>query len=249
MICWCCSLWYLKYQTCVSGALAWMRQITWKHLNCSLCISARHPQGLLCVQNTWVLRCCCGGAYQPAVVHVGRSMVRAPVFSSFQRKQVKVSAPSSLRPLCSGMPWPSSRRVSSARCFEPWIKMYVYQMSFSALLVCSWLTWVGFFSYGVIEKFVVTSYLHEKPHVCWVALMKSSDPSLDETKLILAYLGMSLFWTLCHEKWQESTQVACFDMCLARGGLLKWSFPMFIVFNYPLVRLCFELWEKLMLRE
>lgn len=82
-----------------------------------------------------VLRCCGVGAYQPGAVCEGRSAVRAPMFSSFQLRRVKVSAPSSPHPLCSGMPWPSSQRVSSARCFEPWTKTYVYQMLLPVLLV------------------------------------------------------------------------------------------------------------------
>lgn len=87
------------------------------------------------------------------------------VFSSFQLRQAKVSAPSSLHPLCSGMPWPSSRRASSARCSEPWIKMYVYPVLLPSLLASSGSSPVGFWSYVILEQFVVTGYLHAKPRL------------------------------------------------------------------------------------
>lgn len=157
-----------------------------------------------------VLKWCSVGAYKPGVVHEERSVVRAAVFSSFQRRQAKVSAPSSLHPLCSGMPWPSSQRVSSARCSGPWIKRYVNHVlpCLLSCLVLGWLKWCLFLSALLsLKTLSLTLTSMQKRQIVWWVLL--THHSLDGKYLLLTCC-LRYFLVLGGVPW-KSLEMACFD--------------------------------------
>lgn len=167
------------------------------------------------------------GAYKPGIVHEERSVVRAAVFSSFQRRQAKVSAPSSLRPSCSGMPWPSSQRASSARCFGPWIKTYVNHM-LSCLLSClvlGWLKWCLFLSAILSLKTLSLTFTSmQQRQIIWWVLLMSTHPYLDGTDLTLAYCVTYFFgsgWCAMRSHWRWHALTQCLvgreEDCLSKN--------------------------------